>query len=299
MERLQILLSTYNGEKYLAAQLDSILKQTYQNIEILVRDDGSTDGTVALLEQYEQEYENLVYYRGENMGVIQSFFDLLRHSDEEAAYYAFADQDDYWMPEKLEAAVKMLEQQAADIPLLYCSDTYVSDENLTIIKKDDKNPRPSFGNALVQNICTGCTAVMNRQLRDIVKETRPEQIVMHDWWFYLSAEVNGLVCYDNNSYIKYRQHGNNAFGEKKSRLEVWKYRLGQLTARRGYIYPQLEELKKWYPDMTEEKRQMVERVLGARRGLGKKIKLICDKKIYRNSREDDLVYRGIVMLGKL
>lgn len=299
MKKFQILMSTYNGEKYLATQLDSIFNQTYQNIELLIRDDGSTDKTMELLEQYAKEHENLSYYRGENVGVIQSFFDLLRHSDDEAAYYAFADQDDYWMPEKLEAAIGLLEQQAEEQPLLYCSDTYISDENLNIIKKDDKKARPSFGNALVQNICTGCTAVMNHKLRDIVKETRPEQIVMHDWWFYLSAALYGQVCYDENAYIKYRQHGNNAYGEKKSKLEVWKYRFGQLTAKRGYIYPQLEELMKWYSDIPVEKRQMAERVLGARKGFARRVRLIRDKGIYRNSREDDLVYRAIVMLGKL
>lgn len=340
MEQIQVLMSTYNGEKYLKVQLDSLLKQTWQNVQILIRDDGSTDRTVEILEKYAKEHENISFYAGSNLGVIQSFFHLLRHSSQEAEYYAFADQDDYWMPEKLERAVTMLREQteiaqqkhaaatqqeravimprekavtaqpekldrqevraqSSQLPLLYCSDTYITDENLNIIKKDDKNPRPSFGNALVQNICTGCTAVINRALCSVIRQTVPEHIVMHDWWLYLTAEIYGQVCYDKNAYIKYRQHGKNAFGEKKNKLEVWRYRLGQLTAKRGNIYPQLEEVKKWYPDMDAEKMQLLECVLGAKKGLRGKLALICDKRIYRNSREDDLVYRGIVMLGKL
>lgn len=299
MEQIQILMSTYNGAKYLKVQLDSILNQTWQNIRILIRDDGSTDGTVEILEKYAAENDNVSFYAGKNLGVIQSFFELLEQSSEEADYYAFADQDDYWMPEKLERAVEMLHKADCGKPLLYCSDTYITDENLNIIKKDDKNPKPSFGNALVQNVCGGCTAVINRDLRNIVQKTRPEHIVMHDWWLYLTAEIYGQVCYDNNSYIKYRQHGNNAFGEKKNKWEVWRYRFGQLRAKRGYIYPQLEELKKWYSDMPEENKQLLDCVLASKKGYASKIKLVCEKRIYRNSREDDLVYRGIVMIGKL
>ena len=91
----------------------------------------------------------------------------------------------------------MIEEKHSKNPVLYCSDTYITDEKLNIIKKEDKKPRPSFGNALVQNICTGCTAVMNRELRDIINETRPVDIVMHDWWFYLSATLYGEVKIEN------------------------------------------------------------------------------------------------------
>lgn len=299
MEWVQILMSTYNGEKYLRQQLDSILNQTYPNIRILVRDDGSKDGTLRILKSYAEQYHNISYYQGDNKGVIGSFFDLLKNSDDNAAFYGLADQDDDWLPDKVARAVELLERSKEHIPLLYCSDTYIADENLNIIKSDNKNPRPSWGNALVQNICTGCTAVLNRYLRDIVKDIKPEHIIMHDWWLYLAAELFGEVCYDRNAYIKYRQHGHNVYGAKKNRLEVWSYRLKQLGEKRGALYPQLEEIKKWYPDMDQEKEKMLSLVLSTQKGLKNKIKLILNKKIYRNDRMDDLVYRGIVLIGKL
>lgn len=299
MEKVQILMSTYNGEKYLKQQLDSILNQTYPDICVLIRDDGSTDGTVAILQQYADKHENITFYTGKNIGVIQSFFDLLRASDDAVEFYGFADQDDVWMPQKVERAVGMLQLKDADMPLLYCSDTYVTDEQLRILKKDDKKPRPSWGNALVQNICTGCTAVTNKKLRDIVKVTRPQQIVMHDWWLYLTAELYGETVYDNEAYIKYRQHGNNAYGAKTKKLEIWKYRIGQMREKRGYIYPQLQEVKKWYVGYDESKEIFLELVLDAKSGVVNRIRLIRNRAIYRNNKRDDLVYRGIVLVGKL
>lgn len=299
MEKVQILMSTYNGEKYLEQQLDSILSQTYTNVRLLIRDDGSKDGTLAILRKYADKYKNVMFFAGENVGVVQSFFELLRASDDSADFYGFADQDDVWMPEKIERAVALLKARKTNIPLLYCGDTYVTDERLNVLKKDCKNPHPSWGNALVQNICTGCTAMINKRLRDIIKDTRPQKIVMHDWWLYLTAELYGETVYDNEAYIKYRQHGNNAYGTKTSKLDIWKYRLAQLKEKRGNLYPQLREVKRWYEDMDKEKTEMLESVLNTERGLKNRMKLICNREIYRNAKMDDMVYRGIVLIGKL
>lgn len=299
MERVQILMSTYNGEKYLKQQLDSILAQTYPNIRIFIRDDGSSDGTIDILKSYAERHDNIVYYRGNNIGVIQSFLELLRNSDDLADYYGFADQDDEWLPEKVAQAVEFLRKKKTDRPLLYCSDTYITDENLNVIKKDEKCPKPSLGNALVQNICTGCTAVINRSLRDIVNRTRPERIVMHDWWLYLTAELYGEVCYDKGAYIRYRQHGDNRFGAKAGKKEIWKYRIHQLFQKRGELYDQLREVQLNYTDMTQEQRKLLELVLQSQKGFGNRIRLVCNRKIYRNKPMDDKVYRGMVMIGKL
>ncbi len=299
METVQILMSTYNGEKYLRAQLDSILNQTYPSIEILIRDDGSTDGTLSILKTYAESYPNIKYYEGTNKGAIQSFLELLRNSDDLAKYFAFADQDDVWLPQKIDRAVELLEKEKSDKPVLYCSDVYITDENLNVIKKDDKKPRPSFGNALVQNICTGCTAVMNQALRDIINHTAPVNIVMHDWWFYLSAALHGKVIYDETASMYYRQHGHNEWGAKTSRLDVLKYRMKQLTKKRGYIYRQNEEIMRAYPQIDLKKKRLLETVQKSEHGLAGKLRLAVNREIYRNGREDDAVYRMIVLLGKL
>ena len=303
MEWIQILMSTYNGAAYLPEQLDSILKQTYPYVKLLIRDDGSTDETVAILQDYADKYQNIVFYQGENVGVIQSFLDLLRCSDDSVSYYGFADQDDKWLPEKIECAINVLKVREnpsrMDIPLLYCSDTFIADKELNILKKETKKARPSFGNALVQNICTGCTAVINRHLRDILKETYPKDIVMHDWWLYITATLYGEVCYDTNAHILYRQHGKNAFGARKSVVDIWKYRFEQLGQKRGYIYPQIYEICKWYPDMNDTNRKLVDIVLKSKDVFRYRLQLAFNPQIYRNKIIDDFVFRGIVLIGKL
>lgn len=299
MARVQILMSTYNGEKYLRQQIDSILCQDYTDIQLMIRDDGSCDNTLSILEMYAQRYDNISYYRGENVGSIESFLELLRKSDDNAEYYAFADQDDEWMPEKISKAIECLEQNGSRNPLLYCSNTYITDGELNVIKLDEKAARPSWGNALVQNICTGCTAVMNKALRDIVNKTKPKNIIMHDWWFYLMATLYGEVCFDSRAYIKYRQHGNNVYGAKKSQWDIWKYRFKQLTKSRGEIYTQLEVVKAECDNFDEDKLNLLELVLMSRSGIRNKIKLVKNKIVYRNKCMDDIVYRGIVLIDKL
>lgn len=305
-------MSTYNGEKYIIEQLDSILQQSLP-VDILIRDDGSSDGTIAIIEDYIANGAPIELIRGENVGVIASFFALIKAAPE-SDFYAFSDQDDCWYPEKLEAAVTKIQNQEEmenakegprvqfPLPLLYCGDTYLTDGELNPIKVDAKNPRPSFGNALVENICTGCTAVVNRALLEKIRECTPDtnKIVMHDWWLYLIAETYGKTIYDNEPHMYYRQHGNNEWGAKTSKWKVYKYRFKQLFAKRGQIYRQLEEFERCCGEngMALEQAEQVKEILNGEKSLLARIRLFRDKKIYRNNGRD-LVYRLAMMAGKL
>ena len=126
--KVQILMSTYNGEEYIREQLDSILSQSYPDVDILIRDDGSDDDTFVILKEYEERHQNVRAYQGENLGVNKSFFELLRESNTEAAYIGFCDQDDYWLPEKIEKAVKQLERIQG--PALYFGAKTLVNQNL-------------------------------------------------------------------------------------------------------------------------------------------------------------------------
>ena len=121
MKKVQILMSTYNGEKYVDEQINSLLQQDHTNLEILIRDDGSKDSTVSILEEYNREYPNIKLIIDENKGVISSFFELAMKASEEADYFAFCDQDDYWKPQKISRAVNLLEKESPNTPLLYFS----------------------------------------------------------------------------------------------------------------------------------------------------------------------------------
>lgn len=311
--KIQVLMSTYNGALYLPTQLESIISQTVQEKILLIRDDGSTDATTEILEKYSQKYHWISYYSGCNIGVQKSFFDLMARSDMDADYVAFADQDDEWMPRKLEHAINCLEQLEYEtgkgIPLLYCGAQNIVDENLNSIKSSISRTvkKPSFGNALVQNICTGCTAVGNHSLIELLKNhlpVIPEAVIMHDWWMYLTASCFGKVYYDQVAYIKYRQHGRNTFGAQTSHWGLFCYRLNELKKPRGQIYRQLEAFIRTYDSQLDTvpyyKRIFeIKKLLKSEYKIIDRILIFIDRTYYRQKLTDDLVFRVIVLLGKL
>ena len=137
MKKVQVLMSTYNGQTYLKKQIESILEQTYPNIELLVRDDGSSDHTIDILRDYEERYENIKVIYGKNIGVNGSFFYLLAQSNSD--YLAFSDQDDIWLPEKIQNAVEKLDYYT--VPALYAGNKILIDQNDSIIKENNKKKR--------------------------------------------------------------------------------------------------------------------------------------------------------------
>lgn len=302
---LQILLSSYNGEKYIRTQLDSLLAQTYQDFKVLIRDDGSMDKTPDILEQYTHRDSRISWYGRENIGVVDSFFDLMKHVDLTCDYFAFADQDDEWLPEKLEKAIEMLQVNDSEDPVLYCSDKIIVNEELIPMDVHVKRNirRPAFGNALVQGICTGCTAVWNRELMEILIGHIPshiENIVMHDWWLYMTATCFGKVCYDKYSYIRYRQHQNNKLGAMIKKRQLFFYRLKQLNKPRGIIYRQVKEFIAIFgKKMSVENMVLATELLKAEKSIFSRLKVILNKEYFRQKYDDDLVFRLIIMIGKL
>lgn len=211
MKKVQVLLSTYNGEKYLKEQLDSIIAQKGVDVHILARDDGSKDDTIKILEGY----ENIDIIKGSNIGVCKSFFELINKSGE-YDYYSFADQDDVWDCDKLVIAINKLEKCNSK-PAVYASNTRLVDANLTFLKCDDDNPKTTLGSAFVKNYCTGCTMVFNKQLMKYLKNNLPEYAPMHDWWVNLVClSIGGVSLYDQKPHMNYRQHGNNVLGAEKN-----------------------------------------------------------------------------------
>lgn len=308
--KLQVLMSTYNGEKYLREQLDSIFAQTLiqspeWEVELVVRDDGSVDNTCKILEEYNGRYPQLTYQKGENKGVVASFFELIQKVPDEVDFVALSDQDDVWMADKLEAAVRALTTASQNGPLLYCSMCQPVDEALRPIAGVffTENIRPSFGNALVENICTGCTAVFNREMARLVCIKYSEDIVMHDWWLYLSASCFGQVIYDKASHMYYRQHGDNTVGVSGSYFSECFARLRRFKKNRYHISRQLQAFveicKEHGQEIPEEKRNLIELVLAGGSRVGKRVELLRDNRVYRQRRGDNLIFKVIILLGNM
>lgn len=215
MSRIQILMSTYNGEKYLEEQLDSIIAQEGMEISILVRDDNSTDNTISILNKY-KERGALDYYSGENLGPARSFMHLVMNAPD-SDYYAFSDQDDVWIQGKLKKAMEVLNSETE--PALYYHGMNLVDEKLNkygYYFRDEKYAKSLCRSCLFGDEIAGCTMVFNRRLVREIKEYNPGFITMHDGWVHrVCLCVGGKIIGDPTSYINYRQHRSNAVGMQK------------------------------------------------------------------------------------
>jgi glycosyltransferase involved in cell wall biosynthesis len=218
-----VIVSTYNGERFLPELIDSVLNQQGVDVHILVRDDGSSDKTVEILKLFSQQHENFDYYRGNNVGVINSFNDLmLRPEVDKYEWVAFCDQDDVWLPDKLYVAVSALQDCVnEDIPLMYCSNLELVDESLNTIGVMRKHVRKyTLPMSTVQNIGTGCTEVFNQTAVQLYRQGIGKRMEMHDYWMTLVCMAFGKVIYDELPHIKYRQHGNNVVGAREKNIVI-------------------------------------------------------------------------------
>ena len=217
MKSCAVLLSTYNGENYLTQLIESVLAQKNVELNLIVRDDGSSDKTIEILNKYQSEGK-LEYYYGKNLRPARSFMDLVFNVDEKFDYYAFCDQDDYWKPEKLISAIQMLENGNPEIPMLYNCALEIVDKDLNFIResfRDNQKEVPPLYSILMQET-PGCTFVFNRALLAELRKFKPHTISMHDTWVALVCLAAGGKYYsDKNAYIKYRQHEANVVGSEK------------------------------------------------------------------------------------
>lgn len=223
---VHILLSTYNGARYLREQLASIQRQTHANWRLWVRDDGSNDGTLEVLAEFVQSDPRIHTFRDEsrNLGAVQSFAWLLENAPADADYIMFCDQDDVWLDDKIAITLASMRHVEAlngpDCPILVHSDLMVVDEELNVIGEsfwayqNIESRNDSFNRLLIQNVVTGCTAMINAPLRRLCGKI-PGEAIMHDWWLALVAAAFGkIVCLDKPT-ILYRQHGKNEVGAKR------------------------------------------------------------------------------------
>ncbi|MFT4862839.1 MAG: glycosyltransferase involved in cell wall biosynthesis [Pseudohongiellaceae bacterium] len=233
LPKIVILLSVYNGEKFLPAQLDSLLAQTYQNFIVLIRDDGSKDQSFELVSAYANSHPDkfLVLPRdGVNYGPSGGFSALmqyaLNHSNQLSAdplYLMFCDQDDSWFESKIEVQLTALlaaQQENPAIPLLVHSDLEVVSEQGELIApslisfQGLEIQRNSFSNLVISNLVTGCTVMFNQALAEKCMPV-PETAIMHDWWLALTAAAFGKLVFLDQPLIHYRQHQNNTIGAKE------------------------------------------------------------------------------------
>ena len=223
---IDVLLAAYNGERFLDAQIQSLLSQENVDLRILARDDGSTDGTYFLLHAYETTESGRIFVTdgGETGGAAENFFALMAQSD--APYVMFSDQDDVWYPYKAEQTLAVMQdmerKHGRECPILVHSDlAVVIDDKIasgSFFRYQMLDPdRTELRQLLTQNVVTGCTVMCNRALCDLCLSRPHEGLLMHDWWLALVASCFGEIGFVPEPLLLYRQHGDNRVGAKNAR----------------------------------------------------------------------------------
>jgi glycosyltransferase involved in cell wall biosynthesis len=250
-----VLMSTYNGQKYIKPQIESLLAQTYNDIKILIRDDGSSDFTTSILKSYENKYSFVTVFYEDNKGVVQSFFRLLEKVPDEAEYIAFCDQDDLWLSDKIQRAVDKIKQNTPGLPVMYCSSLNVADENLNFLYTTGPAKKTGLSNSLFENVATGCTVVLNKKAFLLLsgKKIDCSKIMMHDFWFYIVISAFGEIIFDPASFIYYRQHKNNLVGYSKGPAFWYKRFLRFKNNNKNQRRLQIEEFLRIYGPKLDTK----------------------------------------------
>ncbi|HEO0821789.1 TPA: glycosyltransferase family 2 protein [Streptococcus agalactiae] len=216
--KVNILMATYNGEKFLAQQIESIQKQTFKEWNLLIRDDGSSDKTCDIIRNFTAKDSRIRFINENehhNLGVIKSFFTLVNY--EVADFYFFSDQDDVWLPEKLSVSLEAAKHKASDVPLLVYTDLKVVNQELNILQDSMIRAQSHHANTtllpeLTENTVTGGTMMINHALAE--KWFTPNDILMHDWFLALLAASLGEIFYLDLPTQLYRQHDNNVLGAR-------------------------------------------------------------------------------------
>lgn len=301
--KVVVLLSAYNGEKYIREQIDSILNQTYENLVLFIRDDGSKDNTGAILKEYENNCRIRIEY-GENIGFFASFLWLLNYC-EEGDYYAFSDQDDYWFPDKIEVAIKKLPKHER-IPTLYCCNSNYCDADMNFLQRSIKK---HMGFSLQRSIVNGetgwgYTQVMNNSARALMLGKRAPDYIKtlgHDTWVHILCLCCGEVIYDDDVHVNMRRHGNNTsiqeyHGGTKWKHQIWRINEFFIHNHGKRIYKEIAYFYKVFEnDLPEECKKTMLFYLEP----GNRLAKAFYKGRYRDSIVDEMLIRVLFLIGKM
>lgn len=305
-QQVAILMSTYNGERYLADQIKSIQNQSYPNWHLYIRDDGSKDNTINIIQKYADADKRITltnYNAITNVGVTSSFMKLLQSAN--ADFYMFCDQDDVWLKDKIELAVNQMQvNNYLATPLCVFTELQVVNQNLHPMHLMNGNQvwfdLPHF---LVGNCVTGCTMMINQALKNSLKisDTNFHQIYLHDWWIGMVASVVGKLIYIPKPTILYRQHANNVEGSKPTNMLTLIKRSLNLGKERKAMNKMLAmdaELNRLFGDRTTgHNRQYLREYasLTSQPTFGKRLKLVIKCPPQRSHAKGKLLFSYLIL----
>ncbi|MBR3055311.1 MAG: glycosyltransferase family 2 protein [Streptococcus sp.] len=302
--KVNIVLSTYNGAKFLSEQIDSIQAQTFTDWQLLIRDDDSTDKTLDIIAAYTVKDERIrLINEGnrKNLGVIKSFYKLIK--DDVADYYFFCDQDDVWLPEKLAIMLAEATKHDANESLMVYMDLSVVDENLKVINPSMVSSQSHHANTsllaeLTENTVTGGVAMINHAL--VKRWSSSDSMIMHDWYLALLATATGKLVYIDKPGELYRQHDHNVLGARTlaKRLKKW---LNPLHAVQKYWELIVTSQKQAasilnQPDLSDENRELIEKYVALlNQTMINRIKYLKKYHFKKNKLFHTIVFRTLVV----
>lgn len=301
---IAILMPVLNGARYLPEQLDSLLAQTDTSWEVLVSDDGSSDATRDILNDFAVAHPlKIKIFDGPGEGSCANMLSLLARVDPATQLVAFCDQDDVWDTDRLARAMTVI--GVTDRPTLYCSRTRLVAPNRRLMCLSARRRRPpSFQNALVQNIASGNTMVLNaagwKLLADQIASARA--VLHHDWWAYqLISGVGGRVIHDDQPTLDYRQHAANLIGAQTGFAGA-RNRLGRVVWRTvaGDVGAHLAALIRMQHCLTAQNRQRLQMVMQTRKaGFLQRLGGLLRAGVYRQSRLGTFGLWAATIVGRI
>lgn len=304
MKKVLVLMSTYNGEEFICEQIESILNQDGVEVCILIRDDGSKDSTVKILESYRDIYTDKIILKSENnVGCKESFFNLLREAKASYSgydYYAFADQDDIWLNDKLISGVRALDQENNPYRLYYC-DPQIVDRSLNPIDTKGIPSLNTLGESFILQPCIGCSMIFSPGVLELSAIHDSSQINIHDAWVYkIALAFGGKVIHDKSKHILYRQHGLNTIGGNQNLLDKWRRRFNSFIDNKRYRSAQAKILLDNYSDVLPLSSVEVLTMIADYHGtLRKKMRIISDDRFKGLKKSHSLMFKIAILFDRI
>jgi glycosyltransferase involved in cell wall biosynthesis len=304
MKKVAILLSTYNGERYLREFLNSLIDQRYKDFDVIVRDDLSSDSTIDIIREFDDRLSVRLISSEHNLGPARSFMRLLEQAGSGYSVYMFADQDDYWQADKISRCVSHFESlDLPERPTLYFTTLELVDEKLAHIRYT--TPALCFEPecALVENVVTGCSAGINRAAREAVLKGANAAYAMHDWWVFIVIAFFGRIYCDAEPTIRYRQHGANVVGAATGAIDDFIRKARRfIKSARPDVVPLSRQAQSFLDiyrfELTPGQQQLVRLVCERDKSLLRSVYLFFFAPFRRQRRMDSLILRVMFLIGR-
>lgn len=304
---ITVLMSAYNGGLYIEEQIESIRNQKDVNVRLLIRDDGSKDNTISIVNKYKKSHPDfdIRLMTGNNIGYVDSFFYLVDRALSiymDCDYFAFSDHDDVWLEDKLFVAYNTISNEGfrESEPVLYCANALMVDSNLNEIGAfRDYIPEITKESCLIQNIVTGCTTLFNRKAAQLFTDYKIPGIVVHDQFLYIICTLLGHTVYDPTPHILYRQHGSNQVG-KPNFYKRFNSSLKKLTKDTHSLENRACNILTYLNDLLDDdNRIIVGKLANYRKSLKNRILLLFDSKFRYQSLFSNIVFKFKIIIGRV